>query len=89
MKVGVREFRDRVSEIVNGSESVVVTNNGRVVGEFTPISVKRPHADVERWVADRLAFRSAWRERNPDWIELLARAGLDEDGESFEHPTFR
>jgi antitoxin (DNA-binding transcriptional repressor) of toxin-antitoxin stability system len=89
MKMGVREFRERISDVVNGDELVVVTNNGRVVGEFVPASVKPATAETASWVADRLAFRERWRARNPDWVTLLAHEGMDEGGESFEIPTFR
>jgi len=89
MKIGVRELRDRLSEVVNGNRQVVVTNNGRVVGEFTPATIRPPTADASKWLDDRIAFRERWQASTPDWSERLMKAGMDEEGEMFDEPTFR
>jgi antitoxin (DNA-binding transcriptional repressor) of toxin-antitoxin stability system len=89
MRVGVRELRDRLSEIVNGNRPVVVTNNGRVIGEFTPAAITSPVADRREWLERRRAARRRWQEEVPDWRDRLNSAGFDEEGEPYELPTFR
>ena len=89
MQIGVRELRGRLSEVVNGDKHIVVTNNGRVVGEFTPATIKMPTANAAAWLDDRLAFRRRWRDSTPDWLDLLMSKGWDGEGEPFDEPTFR
>lgn len=88
-KMGIKEFRRRVSEVASGSELVEVTNNGRVVAEFTPVNPVRSTAEQSQWLEDRLAFRQRWQEETPDWFERLTDFGLDEEGEPLAEPTFR
>ena len=89
MQVGVRELKERLSEVVNGNRHVTVTNNGRIVGEFTPATIVQPTADRTQWLDDRIAFRRKWQEATPNWEALLLSEGLDNEGESFDEPTFR
>ncbi len=89
MQVGVRELRGKLSEIVNGNQNVVITNNGRVIGEFTPATIIKPTADRAKWLEGRIAFRSKWQESTPDWADRLMGEGLDGEGEFFAEPTFR
>ncbi len=89
MQIGVRELRERLSEVVNGNQHVVVTNNGKVVGEFTPATITLPTADASKWLEDRIAFRERWRATTPDWMERMMKEGMDEEGEMFDEPTFR
>lgn len=89
MEVGVRELRGKLSEIVNGNRNVVITNNGRVIGEFTPATIIKPTADRKKWLEDRIAFRRQWQDANPDWLDRLTSLGLDGEGEPYDEPTFR
>jgi prevent-host-death family protein len=89
MKIGVREFREKLSEVVNGNRPVVITNNGRVVGEFTPATVTTPTANSADWLQDRIAFRKWWQSHVPNWRDRLLLEGLDAEGEPFDEPTFR
>ena len=89
VQIGVREFRHRLSEVVNGNRQVVVTNNGKDVGEFTPATIKAPNAEPSRWLEERQAFRRRWQAETPDWLDRLTDAGMDEEGEPFDQPTFR
>ncbi len=89
MHIGVREFKGRLSEVVNGNRSVVVTKNGKVVGEYTPVTIIKPTADRAKWLEDRIAFRRRWQAETPDWADLLSDQGMDEEGEMFGEPTFR
>ena len=89
MEIGVRELRNRLSEIVNGHRHVVVTNKGRVVGEFTPATIVQPTMNRDEWLAKRQAARRRWQEEFPDWRERLSDYGLDDEGEPYAEPTFR
>jgi antitoxin (DNA-binding transcriptional repressor) of toxin-antitoxin stability system len=89
MEVGVRELRNRLSEIVNGNRPVTVTNKGRVVGEFTPATIELPTMDRLEWIEKRRAARARWKEQVPDWEERLGSYGLDSEGEPYDEPTFR
>jgi len=86
MKMGVREFRERISEVINGNEPVVVTRNGTVVGRYVPEGPPTPVSDIDwaDWRARRAAFRRDWITRTPDWRERLIAAGLD--GEDLDDP---
>ena len=83
MKMGVREFRERISEVVNGDEPVIVTKNGEVVGRYTPLRPKKPaeNIDMDAWMRRIEAFQTDLKARTPDWRERLASIGLDENGE--------
>jgi antitoxin (DNA-binding transcriptional repressor) of toxin-antitoxin stability system len=89
MQIGVRELKGRLSEVVNGNRPVVVTKNGKIVGEYTPAAIIRPTADRAKWLGERVAFRRRWQKETPHWVDLLRREGMDGEGEMFEEPTFR
>lgn len=70
MKLGVREFRERLSEVANGTDFVVVTNNGVEVGTYMP----------KRWLRDLGKARAAAEAVAQAQRELRAR-GIDLDAE--------
>lgn len=82
MKIGVKEFRERFSALAEGSEPVLVTKNGRVVGTYQPARTReekiRDWAEAEKRLEK---FRTEWRANTPDWKERLASIGLDPEGE--------
>mgnify|MGYP001544205445 CR=1 FL=1 len=82
MKMGIKEFRERFSQVATGDETVLVTKSGRVVGRYTPFRAKPAEdIDLDRWQADIKARQVEWRERTPDWVERMAAYGLGPDGE--------
>jgi hypothetical protein len=70
IELGVREFRERFSAVVNGTDFVVIKNNGREVGTYMPIV----------WKPDLAAARIAAKEVTAAQEELRAR-GTDPDAE--------
>jgi antitoxin (DNA-binding transcriptional repressor) of toxin-antitoxin stability system len=79
MKMGIKEFREKVSEVSLGDQLVVVTHHGRRVGRFVP---ERPKpVDVAAWVREREDFARRWREKTPDWQERLRAAGIGQDAD--------
>lgn len=82
MKMGVKEFRERFSEVAEGAEPVFVTKNGRVVGKYDPLIPPKPgRGDWVALEAKLAEFRSDWKGKTPDWRTRLASIGLDERGE--------
>lgn len=82
--VGVKEFRARLSELLNGDQPVVVQNHGRTLGMFSPAikPVRLPNTDpaYRKAVMARLDVESAqWRAQTPDWREKLKAIGLEDE----------
>jgi hypothetical protein len=58
IKVGVREFRERIASFLESDTPVAVTRRGETLGIYVPTRRKRPHtADASelKAAADRLA----------------------------------
>jgi PHD/YefM family antitoxin component YafN of YafNO toxin-antitoxin module len=69
VKVGMREFRDKLATYLLESESpVAITRHGDTVGYFIPARRKRSEADKE-----------ALREAATRWQEVLDAEGISED----------
>lgn len=70
IELGIREFRERLSEVANGTDMVSVTSNGIEVGTYLP----------KRWLRDigraRKAANAVAAARND-----LAKRGMDLDKE--------
>lgn len=72
MKLGVKEFRERFSEVAEGQEPVFVTKNGRVIGTYDPL--RRKTGEARDWAALETkleGIRAKWKARTPDWRERL------------------
>ncbi|KPF60090.1 hypothetical protein IP88_16255 [alpha proteobacterium AAP81b] len=71
--MGIKEFRERISEVSAGSEVVIVTHHGKRVGRYIPEGLSKPAADIDMkaWVRGMEEFGRAWRARTPNWRELL------------------
>jgi len=71
IKVGVREFRERIASFLESDTPVAVTRRGETLGIYVPTSRRRPQrADVSdlKAAADRLAAALA----DVDEEELVA-----------------
>jgi PHD/YefM family antitoxin component YafN of YafNO toxin-antitoxin module len=58
IKVGVREFRERIAKFLESESPVAVTRHGETVGVYIPTRRKRPKTaglDELRAAAERLA----------------------------------
>jgi hypothetical protein len=57
IKVGVREFRERIASFLESDTPVAVTRRGETLGVYVPTRRKRPTADISelKAAADRLA----------------------------------
>lgn len=82
--MGVKEFRERFSEVADGSAAVLVTKNGRIVGRYQPLDSPDRGIDWEAINRKLEAFRADLKATTPDWAERLAELGLDADGEPLD-----
>lgn len=65
--VGVRDFRQNLTDYIDGDEPVTVTRHGRRVGVFIPIH------------GDRAEAIAAYQAATDKLHELMATQGVDED----------
>jgi antitoxin (DNA-binding transcriptional repressor) of toxin-antitoxin stability system len=80
MKMGIKEFRERISEVAEGDEVVVVTHHGKPVGRFIPERLRQPKdIDIEEWAREREEAGRRWRSMTPDWRERLRAFGIPEE----------
>lgn len=87
MKLGVKEFRHRLTEVLHGTETVDVTHHGRVIGTFRPrkVDLERARAAAEsnrRW-------QEEMRAKGIDLEGVLAGMGLDPWGEPLNDSSDR
>lgn len=81
MKMGIKEFRERIGDVALGDEPVILTHHGKRVGQYIPDGARKPPTDVDmgEWVKERLEFGRRWRARTPDWREQLRALGEPEE----------
>jgi len=79
MKMGIKEFRQRISEVADGDEVVELTHHGRRVGRYVPERLRAPRAvDLDAWLAEREETGRQWRATTPDWRDRLRAFGITE-----------
>ena len=79
LKVGMREFRDKLATYLLESESpVAITRHGDTVGYFIPARRRRTDAD-----------RTALREASVRWQEVLDAEGISEEEAVAEFKQWR
>ena len=98
IKVGVREFRERIASFLESDTPVAVTRRGETLGVYVPTRRKRPktaHISELKEAADRLASALAdvdEEERVAEFKELRRRgkgASRWNDRSRREHPCSR
>lgn len=82
MKMGIKEFRERLSEVAHGTEMVELTHHGRVIAMFQPLRrdperIRAVAESVQRWQDDMKA-------KGVDLEAALAEIGLDPWGEPLD-----
>lgn len=68
LKVGIREFRERLSSYLESSTPVAITRHGETIGFYIPARRKQNEADLE-------ALRRAGEQLDA----LIAAAGVSEE----------
>ena len=80
MKMGIKEFRERLGEVAMGDEVVVLTHHGKPVGRYMPERLRAPRdIDLDAWVSEREETSRRWRAATPDWRERLRSVGFTSD----------
>jgi hypothetical protein len=81
MKMGIKEFRERIGDVALGDEPVVLTHHGKRVGQYIPDRARKPppELDMDEWVRERLEFGKRWRARTANWREKLRELGETEE----------
>lgn len=87
-KMGIKEFRERLSEVTRGTDVVEVTHHGRIVGTFTPKRKFDPEA-ARRAVESVKRWQDELRAGGTDPEALLAELGLDPWGVPLEYSDDR
>ena len=83
MKMGIKEFRDKIGELAEGDSAVQLTKHGKVVGEYRPRkpfdaeAARRALETVQRWQAEL-------REKGIEPEDWLAEMGLNPMGEPLD-----
>lgn len=81
IELGIREFRDRLSEVANGTDLVVVTSNGAEVGTYLPKRWLRDVGKARKAAAAVAEAQNQLRKRGMDLDKELAAMGLSPYGE--------
>ena len=80
MKMGIKEFRERIGDVALGADVVVLTHHGKRVGRYLPDRARAPRdVDLDAWVREREQTARAWRAATPDWRERLLSIGFAAD----------
>ena len=79
MKMGIKEFRQRIGEIATGDDVIEVTHHGRRVGRYVPERLQPPRdIDFDVWRREREETGRRWRAETPDWRDRLKSFGIPE-----------
>ncbi len=69
MKIGIREFRDKLATYLLHSEApVTITRHGDTIGYYIPARQKRSEAE-----------REALKQASARWQQILDAEGIDDD----------
>jgi antitoxin (DNA-binding transcriptional repressor) of toxin-antitoxin stability system len=80
VKMGIKEFRERISEVTAAGEAVVITNHGKPVASYAPFKPKTPDA-VRRAAEEIRLWQESQRAQGVDLDAILADLGMDPWGE--------
>lgn len=84
IELGIREFRERLSEVTNGTDLIVVTNNGVEIGAYLPKRWLRDVGEARKAAEAVDRARRELRKRGLDLDKELAAMGLSPYGEPLD-----
>jgi hypothetical protein len=84
IELGVREFRKRFSELVNGKDFIVVSNNGKEIGTYRPTGWKPDIAKIRTAGEAIAAAQQQLRDRGVDLDAEMAALGMNPWGEPLD-----
>ena len=80
MRMGIKEFRERLGEVALGDEVIVLTHHGKPVGRYLPDRARAPRdVDLDAWAREREEFSRRWRAATPNWRERLSAVGFSDE----------
>jgi antitoxin (DNA-binding transcriptional repressor) of toxin-antitoxin stability system len=79
MKLGIKEFRERISEVTASGEQVLITHHGKPVASYAPFKRKDPKR-VREVAESIIAWQDDLRAKGVDLDGMLATLGLDPMG---------
>ena len=79
MKMGIKEFRERISEVAHGTEIVEVTHHGKTLALLHPL--RRDPAKIRAAASAIQDAQDGFRDKGVDLEAELAAIGLDPWGE--------
>lgn len=85
MKMGIKEFRERISEVTAAGEQVVVTHHGKPVGSYAAFRRKDPEA-IRKASAEIRLWQEEMKAKGVDLDAVLAGLGMDAWGEPADVP---
>ena len=79
MKMGIKEFRERLGEVARGDEPVQLTDRGRVIGVYNPLPRWTPERRARAVVAagELARMQAEARASGIEPHDILAEIGLD------------
>lgn len=79
MKMGIKEFRERLGEVARGDVPIQLTDRGQVIGTYTPLPrmTDEQRRRARQALDDLARVREDWRKDGVDTEGWLADMGLD------------
>jgi len=79
MKMGIKEFRERIGEVARGSEPVQLTDRGQVIGIYNPLTrmTDEQRAKALDALEELGRAQDQWQRDGYDPAEAMASIGLD------------
>jgi antitoxin (DNA-binding transcriptional repressor) of toxin-antitoxin stability system len=65
-RVGIRQFRENLSEYIDSTEPVAITRHGQTVGIYVPTKPKVTEEDRRAFHEAGERLRASWREQGLD-----------------------
>ena len=87
MRMGIKEFRERLGEVARGSQPVQLTDRGQVVGTYMPLPrlSDEQRARALQSLDELCQSREEWARQGIDTEAWLADMGLDPWGVPLPH----
>jgi hypothetical protein len=79
MKIGIKEFRERISEVTHGHDLIEITHHGKTLGLYQPL--RRDPEKVREAAASIARSQAEMAAKGVDLEAELAAIGLDSWGE--------
>lgn len=79
MKMGIKEFRERLGEVARGSEPVQLTDRGQVIGIYNPLPrmTDEQRAEAIKALEELGRLQEQWQRDGYDPDAAMAELGLD------------